>query len=335
MRKKIGLLLVVLLAVSVWSVATVGAAPKTYLFRLAHISNEGHPAHKGALNLKKLVEARTKGRVKIEIYPNSTLGAAPEYTEQLALGTVDMGLATSGQLQVFVREYAVVMIPFLFESYDHAHRTLDGPAGAMLADMAEGKGFKVLADWEWGFRDITNNKRPIKTPADLVGLKMRVPPEMQLQEMFKALGSSRLVVAFPELYMALAQGVVDGQCNPISTIYDSKFYEVQKYLSITNHSYNSQMLIMSKKIYDTLPGDIKKILKDAAVETAPLVRKLNLEAEEKLIAEMKAKGMTVTYPDLAPFREKVKPALDPIAEFAGRDFTADFLDYVEEARQAK
>ena len=309
-----------------------GASPKNYVFRLAHITNENHPIHQGALLFKKLVETRTKGRVKIEIYPNSTLGNASQYAEQIALGAVDMGLNTSGQLQVFVREYAVVMIPFLFDSYEHAHRVLDGPAGAMLAEKAEAKGFKVLADWEWGFRAITNNKRPIKTPADLVGLKMRVPPEMQLQEMYKALGASCNVVAFNELYMALAQGVVDGQCNPIATIYDQKFYEVQKYLAITNHSYNSMMLVMSKKVWDPLPADLKKILQDAAQEVAPVVRKAIVEDEKRLIEEMKKKGMVVTYPDLKAFREKVKPALEPIAEFAGREFTESFLEYVEEAR---
>ncbi|MGE5604353.1 MAG: TRAP transporter substrate-binding protein, partial [Bacteroidota bacterium] len=155
---------------------------------------------------------------------------------------------------------------------------------------------------------------------------------MQLQETFKALGSNCTVVAFPELYMALAQGVVDGQCNPISTIYDQKFYEVQKYLAITNHSYNSEMLVMSKKVWDKMPSNIQKILKEAAKDAAPLVRKLTVDSEQKLINEMKAKGMVVTYPNLAPFREKTKPAITPIAEFAGKDFTAQFLKYVEAAR---
>lgn len=321
-----------LIVVIVMTLPTTFGAEKTYTLRLAHITNEGHPIHQGALLFKKTVEAKTNGQVKIDIFPNATLGSAPEYTEQMAVGAVDLGCATSGQLQVFVREYAVVMIPFLFEDYDHAHRTLDGKAGEMLAAMAEKKGFKILADWEWGFRAITNNKRPINTPEDLAGMKMRVPPEMQLQETYKALGSHSTVVAFPELYMALAQGVVDGQCNPLSTIYDQKFYETQKYLAITNHSYNSKMLIMSKKVWDRMPSKIQKILTEAAKEAAPLVRKLTIESEQKLINDLKAKGMVVTYPKLAPFREKMKPAIPPIAEFAGKEFTEKFLKYVEEAR---
>lgn len=323
----IGLLLLIILVIP----STTGAQ-KQYTLRLAHICNEGHPIHQGSLLFKKTVEEKTNGAVKIEIFPNATLGSAPEFTEQIAVGAVDLGLCTSGQLQAFVPEYAVVMIPFLFEDYDHAHRTLDGEAGQLLAKMAEKKGFIVLSDWEWGFRAITNSKRPIYTPDDLKGLRMRVPSEMQLQETFKALGSYNTVVAFPELYMALAQGVVDGQCNPISTIYDQKFYETQKYLAITNHSYNSEMLIMSKRVHDKMPADYQKILKEAAMEAAPLVRRLTIESEQKLIEEMEAKGMVVTYPDLEAFRIKTQPAIAPIAKFAGEEFTAEFLKYVEAAR---
>lgn len=321
-----------LAVIIVMSLPTTFGAEKTYTLKLAHITNEGHPVHQGALLFKKTVEEKTKGQVKIDIFPNATLGSAPEFTEQMVVGAVDLGLSTSGQLQAFVREYATIMIPFLFEDYDHAHRTLDGKAGDLLATMAEKKGFKVLGDWEWGFRAITNNKRPINSPEDLSGLKMRVPLEMQLQETFKALGSHCTVVAFPELYMALAQGVVDGQCNPISTIYDQKYFETQKYLAITNHSYNSEMLVMSKKVWDKMPSKVQKILKEAARDAAPLVRKLTIDSEQKLINDMKAKGMIVTYPNLALFRVKTKPAIAPIAEFAGKDFTAQFLKYVEAAR---
>ncbi len=331
-KKSSFVMVLCLIVIIVMTLPTTFGAGKTYTLKLAHITNEGHPVHQGALLFKKTVEENTKGQVKIDIFPNATLGSAPEFTEQMVVGAVDLGLSTSGQLQAFVREYATVMIPFLFEDYDHAHRTLDGKAGELLATMAEKKGFKVLGDWEWGFRAITNSKRPINTPEDLNGLKMRVPLEMQLQETFKALGSHCTVVAFPELYMALAQGVVDGQCNPISTIYDQKFYEVQKYLAITNHSYNSEMLVMSKKVWDKMPSNIQKILKEAAKDAAPLVRKLTIDSEQKLINEMKTKGMVVTYPNLAPFREKTKPAIAPIAEFAGKDFTVQFLKYVEAAR---
>ncbi|MGE5606287.1 MAG: TRAP transporter substrate-binding protein, partial [Bacteroidota bacterium] len=162
-KKSLVVTVLCLAVITIMILPVTFGAEKTYTLKLAHITNEGHPVHQGALLFKKTVEEKTKGQVKIDIFPNATLGSAPEFTEQMVVGAVDLGLSTSGQLQAFVREYATVMIPFLFEDYDHAHRTLDGKAGELLASMAEKKGFKVLADWEWGFRAITNSKRPINT----------------------------------------------------------------------------------------------------------------------------------------------------------------------------
>jgi len=322
----------VLLIVLFSGLLVVGAASTKYTLSLAHISPVEHPAHKGSLLFKQLVEERTNGEVKIEIYPNSTLGSAPEYTEQMKLGVVAFGLSTSGQLQQWVKECAAVMIPFLFTSYEHAHRTLDGPAGDLLAAMAEKEGLITLSNWEWGFRQITNNKVAIKSPEDIKGLKMRVPNEIQLQAMFKALGASTNIVAFPELYLALAQGVVDGQCNPLATIYHHKFFEVQKYLAITNHVYNTQTLMTSKIIWDTLPEDIQRILKESAQVAGLYVRQISNAADEQLVKACAEKGMVVTYPDLDAFREKMGPAIDTIAKFAGEDFTKQFIEYVKAAQ---
>jgi tripartite ATP-independent transporter DctP family solute receptor len=310
---------------------TAAEAP-TYVFRLAHISDVTHPSHKGALLFKQIVEDLTNGKVRIDIYPNSMLGSAPEYGEQIRMGLLEMGLLTSGQLQAWVKEYSVVMTPFLFSSYEHAHRVLDGPAGQFLAKLAERENFHVIADWEWGFRQITNNVRPINTPDDIAGLKMRVPLEFQLVEMYKALGAVTTTISFPELYMALAQGVADGQCNPLATIYAQKFYEVQKYLAITNHVYNSQMLVMSKSLWDTLPDDIKEILTTAGRVAGLYVRQLVQQSEQKIIEELKARGVIVTYPDLSLFREKVKPAMDAVAQAVGVEFANVFFKIVNEER---
>lgn len=331
--KKIFLIFMISVLVALFSgLFIVGEASPKYTLNLAHISPLDHPAHKGSLLFKQLVEERTNGEVTIEIYPNSTLGSAPEYTEQMKLGAVALGLSTSGQLQLWVKECAAVMIPFLFTSYEHAHRTLDGPAGDLLAAMVEKEDLITLANWEWGFRQITNNKVAIKSPEDIKGLKMRVPNEIQLQEMFKALAASTHIVAFPELYLALAQGVVDGQCNPLNAIYHNKFYEVQKYLAITNHVYNTQTLMASKAIWDTLPEDIQRILKESAQVAGLYVRQISNAADEQLIKACAEKGMVVTYPDLDAFREKMGPAIDAIAKFAGEDFTKQFIEYVKAAQ---
>jgi tripartite ATP-independent transporter DctP family solute receptor len=307
-------------------------AQKPMTLRLAHISDTEHPSHKGSVMFKELVEQRTDGLVKIEIFPNSSLGSAPEYTEQIKLGTVDLGLSTSGQLQVWVPNYGAVMIPFLFDDYDHAHRALDGEAGQLLADMALEENFVVLANWEWGFREITNSKLPITKPADVAKLKMRVPNEIQLQAMYETLGATTAVVAFPELYMALAQGVVDGQCNPVATIFFQKFYEVQDYMSVTNHVYNTQMLVMSDKLWNSLSAETQSILKDAAMEAGKKVRELTISSEQDLISQLEDKGMQVNYPDLGPFREKMDPAIERIADFSGREFTEQFVDLVNQVR---
>lgn len=300
--------------------------------RLAHISDSEHPAQHGALLFKELVEEGTSGRLQVEVYPNSTLGSAPEYTEQIGLCAIDLGLSTSGQLQVYVPEYAVVMLPFIYDGYDHAHRALDGAAGAALAELAAEQGFVVLANWEWGFRQISNSRRPINSSADIQGLKMRVPSEIQLMAMFEALGAATETIAFPELYMALAQGVVDGQDNPIPTIYHQKFFEVQSHVALTNHVYNTQMLVMSQCAWDALSAADREVVLDAAAAAGQLVRQLTLEDEDQLVAAMEAAGVTITRPNPAEFRDAVAPAIDRIAAFAGEAFTEEFLRLVDEAR---
>jgi tripartite ATP-independent transporter DctP family solute receptor len=270
--------------------------------------------------------------VKVEIFSNSSLGSAPEYTEQLQLGALELGLVTSGQLQVWVPEYGAVMIPFLFEGYDHAHRALDGEAGQLLADFAAEKGFVVLGNWEWGFRQLSNRLLKVEKPADVAKLKMRVPNEIQLEAMYKALGATTSIISFPELYMALAQGVVDGQCNPLSTIYYQKLYEVQPYVTILNHVYNTQMLVASEKAWNSMTDGTKRIVLDASAQAGALARKITMESEEELIAKLEAAGVEVNYPDLAPFRDKMGPAIKTISDFSGKEFTDQFVKFVDEAR---
>jgi len=330
MNKKLGLTLTVSLllgAILIFNFSVIAQSPE-YTFQLAHNSDVNHPSHKGSMLFKQLVEERTEGRVKIEVYPNNTLGSPPEYTEQIANGIIALGLSTSGQLQEWVPENAVVMIPFLFSSYQDAHEALDGPAGELLAQKDEKAGFKVLSNWEWGFRQITNNKLPINKPEDISKLKMRVPPEIQLQEMYKALGANTSTIDFSELYMALSQKVVDGQCNPLNTIYHYKFYEVQKYLAITNHIYNTQMLVMSKNIWDTLPADIKRVLEESSQVAGLYVRQITMASEDDLITQLEDKGMDVTRPETGPFKKIMGPAIEAIGKFAGEDFTDKFLKLI-------
>lgn len=314
-------------------VCNAAEAQEKMRLRFAHPAEETHPAHLAAKLFKYMVEERTEGRIRIDIYPANMLGSPPEFTEQVKLGVTDMSLSTSGQLQLWVPEYAVVMLPFVFNGYEHAHRVMDGPAGDYMAELAAKEGFVIVSNWEWGFRQITNNKRAIHGPDDLRGMKMRVPPEMQLQAMFETLGSVVTEVAFPELYMALSQGLVNGQCNPLPTIYHHKFYEVQKYLALTNHVYNNEIHVVSAKTWEKLSEDDRVVIEQASKLAGAYMRQLVMEGEEKLIEKLKEKGMIVTQPDPEPFRKLMDPAYERIAEFAGKASTERFLQFAEEARE--
>src|SRR6516165_10360993 len=187
----------------------LNAAPLT--LRWAHFAQEDHPANTAAKQFAARVEARTGGEIKINIFPNNVLGGPPEQAQQIKLGTIDMGLPTQGQLDKYDTAFAAVMLPFVFDGPEHVFRVLDGPAMAWLAPLAEKQGFILLHNWEYGFRNVTNSVRPIHTPDDVKGLKLRTPPELQIQASMEALGAVVQAIAFPELYLALSQKVVDGE----------------------------------------------------------------------------------------------------------------------------
>ncbi len=214
-----------------------GAAPLT--LRFAHFAQEDHPANIAAKQFASRVAERTNGAIRVMIFPNNQLGGPPEQAQQIKLGTIDMGLPTQGQLDKYDRAFGAVMLPFIFDSRALVFRVLDGPAMDWLAPLAEKQGFVLLRNWDYGFRNVTNSVRPIHAPEDVKGLKLRTPPELQIQASMQALGAVVQAIAFPELYLALAQKVVDGEENPIAVIYYNKFYEVQKHLAMTRHIYNN------------------------------------------------------------------------------------------------
>ncbi|HSR11685.1 MAG TPA: TRAP transporter substrate-binding protein, partial [Thermodesulfobacteriota bacterium] len=259
--------------------------------RLAHYVDDKHPLHEGAKQFVAKVEERTKGQVKIAIYPANTLGSPPEVVEQVKLGTLDMCINTQGQFENYVRACATAQIPFVFDSYDHAHRTLDGPAMQWLAPQFEKAGMILLANWEWGFRNVTNNKKPILKPEDIKGLKIRVPPEFHLQTLFESLGAVVTKIAWPELYMGLAQNVVDGQENPLSAIWYQKFYEVQKHVALTQHAYASASPVMSTKTWAKLNPEQQNIVREEAKRSGAWVRKTLNDEETDLIGKFEKAGL--------------------------------------------
>jgi len=344
--KKLGSLVLVLVMAAALGISGCGQkeAPKQaaqpaaptpehpIVMKLGHFAAVDHPAHKAALMFAENVEKRTHGAIKIQIFPDNQLGSPPEMLEQNILGAIDMSLGTQGQLDKYSKKFAVVMLPFVFKDYEHAYKVLDGPFMKWAAPDLEKQGLIFLANWEYGFRNLTNNVRPINTPDDVKGLKIRTPPEIQLQAAMEALGAIVTKIAFPELYMALKQGVVDGQENPLSVIYHNKYYETQKYLAITNHVYNSMVHVMSKKVWDKLTPEQQTIIKEESKKAGDFMRKEIQEEEKTLIKKLEEKGMQVTRPDLAPFRAKMGPAYAKIAEYAGKENVDTFLKMVDSVK---
>jgi TRAP-type transport system periplasmic protein len=310
------------------------AAAATLTLRFAHFAQEDHPAHIAAKQFAAHVETRTNGAVKIKIFPNNQLGGPPEQAQQIKLGTIDIGLPTQGQLDKYDKAFGAVPLPFIFDSNALVYRVLDGPAMDWLAPLAEAQGFILLRNWDYGFRNVTSSVRPINNPDDVKGLKLRTPPELQIQASMEALGASVQAIAFPELYLALAQKVVDGEENPIAVIYYNKFYEVQKYLAITRHIYNNMIHTIGVNTWKKLTPDQQTIFREESVAAGDLMRKLMSDGEADQIAKLEAAGMQITRPDLAPFRALMEPAYKRIAAYAGDDNVTKFRDMVEQARKA-
>jgi tripartite ATP-independent transporter DctP family solute receptor len=280
---------------------------KPVVLKLGHAVAPEHPYHLGAVKFSELVAQRTGNKVKIDVYPSTQLGNERDMVEGLQLGTIDLVVTSTGPLGGFVPKMFVVDLPFLFRDREHAYKVLDGPNGRDLLDAFSAKGIKGLAFWENGFRQITNNVRPIEKPEDLKGIKIRTMENKVHLASFKAFGASPTPMAWSEVYTALQQKTIDAQENPIAIIYHQKIFEVQKYLTLTGHFYSPTPLLMSLKAFDSLPRDIQKIMLDTAIECATYERNLLRDSEAKQIAEIKAKGMQVTTPNKKPFQDAAAP----------------------------
>jgi len=301
--------------------------------RFAHFADENHPANIAAKQFAANVEKRTNGALKIAIFPNNQLGGPPEQAQQIKLGTIDMGLPTQGQLDKYDKAFAAMVLPFIFNGPEEAFPILDGPTMDWFRPLAEKQGFVLLRNWEYGFRNLTNSVHPINSPDDVKGLKIRTPPELQIQASMEALGAVVQAIAFPELYLALSQKVVDGEENPIAVIYFNKIAEVQKHLALTRHIYNNMIHTVGVNTWKRLTPEQQTIFREESKTSGELMRKLIAEAETDQIAKLAKAGMQITRPDLAPFRAKMDPAYKRIADYAGADNVKKFRDIVEKHRK--
>ena len=276
------------LAVSLaFSASLAFAAPVT--LKLGHIAEPENPYGQGADHFAKLVKERSNGEIIIQVYPSSQLGNQRDLVEGLTFGTVDMTLTGTAVLGNFVPEVSIFDLPFLFRDVQHAYKALD-TVGMELCKKGEARGMITLAIWENGIRHMTNNARPIVKPEDMKGLKFRVMEQPVYIELMKALGASPTPMAMSELYTALQKGVIDGQENPLAHIATKRFYEVQKYISLTGHTYAPELVMISAIAWKKLTPEQQALLRKAAEDTRDWQRQLCRDKEGDFLKIIKESG---------------------------------------------
>ncbi|WP_312937643.1 TRAP transporter substrate-binding protein [Stutzerimonas nitrititolerans] len=293
-----------------FALATASTGWAQQVLRLSHNAAPGNPKAVASEKFAELVEAKTDGRVKVDVGGSAQFGDDVESLTNMRLGTLAFSTNSQGSTAGVVPEFNLVGLPFLFRDLEHAYKVVDGPVGEKLDEAANSKGLVVLALWDNGIRHTSNSTRPIVKPADLQGIKVRTPPDAMTLDIFKMLGANPAPLAFSELYIALQQGVFDGQENPLMNIYSSKLHEVQKYISLTGHKYETTPLLASKMILSTLSKADQEAVKEAAIEAGKLNRELSLAADTELRTKLAEAGVQINEIDQAAFAAKTKPVYD-------------------------
>ncbi len=305
---------VILVAVAL----SMPAFAKTVL-KLGHIAEVSHPYAQGADYFAKLVGEKSGGDMEVQVFPSSQLGSQKDMTEGLIYGTIDMVLTGTADLGQFQPKMSIFDLPFLFKDRAHAYKSLD-TVGMELGKDLEPKGMKLLGFMENGIRHLTNNVRPVKAPADMAGLKIRVMSNKIYIETIKSLGASPTPMAFGELYSAMQQGTVDGQENPSAHIYTKRFFEVQKYASMTAHAYAPEPVLISMITWSKLSDAQKAIIQEAATEAVAWQRELSTKEDNEYWDKIKATGkIEVVEVDRAPFMEATQPVWKEFAGTVGQD----------------
>jgi len=297
----------------------IPAQAANVVLKLGHIAEPVHPYGQGAEYFAKLVAEKTGGEVEVRVFPSSQLGNQKDLIEGLVFGTIDMALVGTAVLGQFQPQISLFDLPFLFKNREHAFKSLD-TVGMDLGKPMEAKGIKLLGYMENGIRHMTNNVRPIKTPADMTDLKIRVMTNKIYIEMMKALGASPTPMAFGELYSAMQQGTVDGQENPSAHIWTKRFFEVQKYASLTAHAYAPEPVVISMIAWGKLSPAQREAVQAAATEAVAWQRALSEKQDTEYWDKIKATGkIEVIEVDRAPFIEATKPVYDMFSDQVGAE----------------
>jgi tripartite ATP-independent transporter DctP family solute receptor len=318
-----GLLATLLLSGSTWVSAQT-------VIKFGHYAPPTDPVHVGALKFKDIIEKESNGAFKVEIYPQEQLGKGADMIIGTQVGSIEVSVTGNPFFGGVSPQQAALDIPFLFRTPAHAYRVIDGPIGRELMDKFESKGLKGLAYWEIGFRNITNSVRPIRSPADLKGMKLRTTPNPMHIEAFKLWGANPTPMAISEVYLALNTRTVDGQENPTVHIAKAKFQEVQKYMSVTRHAFTAAPLIMNLAKFNSLSPQHQALFLKAAHEGAVAERKNNQDLEAESLAQIKKAGVEVIENvDTEPFRAM---AYQPVRKLYTDKFGPELLNKIDAAQ---
>ncbi len=339
MVKRISPLLAALIVPGVMYFSGIGNASaqvQNHTFKISAANSETHPQNQGGLKFAELLEKKSGGKMKAKLFSNGVLGNDGQSMSALQGGSLDMMVGTLNNFGGTVKETLALEFPFLFKSAEEADFIMDGPIGKKLKDKMEEKGIVDLAFFELGFRHFHTRKgNQIKTAEDFKGKKLRVQTTAVYIDLVNALGANAVPMGFNETYTGLEQGTIDGMSNPLINVLDGKYYEVSQYLAITNHVYQPSFLGMSKKLWDKLTADEKKIVQEAATEAGLYQRKLSREVAAKSLEDLKAKKMEVTVlppAELDKMREKLKPVIEKHTQLIGPAFVGEMMSELQKYR---
>lgn len=313
------LLIVALMAGSSW------AAPKYNLRFATSIEPDSHYAN-GMRKFKELAEKYSNGEVEVQLFYSGQLGNERDLIESVGMGMLDMMICSSAPMANFSEDFLVFDLPFLVTDRDKAFKVLDGPIGEKILKTMDSKGVKSLGFWENGFRNITNSKRPINTPADLKGIKIRTMENPIHMDIFRSLGANPTPMAWGELFLALQQGTVDAQENPLIIIYTSKYPEVQKYLTLSRHVYAPSVVSISKQVFESMPPNIQEVILKSEKEARDWEREFCIQKDKELVDALAAQGMEVNEINVDEWVKAVQPVYEKYQDKINPEYIKAMLE---------
>lgn len=302
-RKAVSFITVVLF---IFGLSGCGKKSDVTVLKIGHSLDVEHPVHKAMLFMAEKLKEKSAGKVILEVYPGEQLGSEREMIEQVQRGLIDMTKVSTSPLESFVPTFSVFSVPYLFKNSEHLWKVLEGPIGKTVLRKGESVGLKGLCYYDAGSRSFYTKPKPIMTPADLEGMKIRVQESKTSMQMMEFLGASPTPIAWGELYTSLQQGVVDGAENNPPSFYLSGHFEVCKYYSLDEHTMVPDVIIMSMKTWNKLPADVQQMVQEAASESVQYQRKLWKEMTREALETVQAEGVKIYYPDKSAFGQKVK-----------------------------